>query len=58
MLKDIQRYHAGKMYGIHRAGGALGFMLWSPEVQNVRAFSSRFGGQSPAAELMQYWLPK
>jgi len=58
ILKDIQRHHAGKMYGIHRAGGSLGFTLWNPEVQNVRAFASRFGGQSPAAELMQYWLGK
>jgi ABC-type transport system substrate-binding protein len=58
MLKEIQRYHAGKMYGIHRAGAALGFQLWNPGVMNVRAFASRFGGQSPTAELMNYWLSK
>jgi peptide/nickel transport system substrate-binding protein len=61
VLQDIQRYHAEKMYTIHRPGFSLGFALKQPWLANAGAFVSAstntFAGNiGPSTSALHWWL--
>jgi peptide/nickel transport system substrate-binding protein len=62
LIKDIQRYHAGKMYTIHRPGAALGFQLAQPWLMNAGAFISRSAntvvGANPSTAAVEWWIDR
>lgn len=56
LLHDIQKYHAGKMYTIHRPGAALGFNVSWPWAANMGVFASRGDGASTTTPAI--WIDK
>jgi hypothetical protein len=63
ILQDIQRYHAEKMFTIHRPGFSLGFVLKQPWLANAGAFvsassNSLAGNIGPSTSALHWWLDK
>jgi ABC-type transport system substrate-binding protein len=63
LIKDIQRYHASKMFTIHRPGFTLGYAVKQPWLKNAGAFVSKsfatFAGNANASTAgLQWWLDK
>jgi peptide/nickel transport system substrate-binding protein len=55
VLKDFQRYAAGKMYLLYVPGAALGFDLAQPYVGNWGVYRSKPGGATGQETAIYYW---